>query len=62
LGLGNFEDLIDASTRTEASCLRETLKLWLSQVDPPPTWEELAKVINPFDTNIAAKVKSRFLN
>ena len=58
LKLENFEDLIDAS-RTKASCLRETLKLWLNRVDPPPTWEELAKAVDPFDPNIAAKVRSR---
>ena len=62
LGLGNFEDLINASPRTEASYLRETLKLWLSRVDPPPTWEELAKAVEPFDPSIAAKVKSSSLN
>ena len=58
LELGNFEDLIDAP-RTEASCLREILKSWLSRVDPPPTWEELAKAVDPFDSNIAAKIRSR---
>ena len=53
LGLDNFEESINASTRTEASRLRETLKLWLSRVDPPPTREELAKAVEPFDPNIA---------
>ena len=62
LGLGNFENLINASSRTEASCLRETLKLWLSRVDPPPIWEELVKDVEPFDPIIAAKVKSCSLN
>lgn len=57
LGLGNLEDHINASTRTEASSLRETLKLWLSRVDPPPTWEELAKAVKQFDSDIAAEIR-----
>ena len=59
LGLEDVEDSINASTETSAaSCLRETLKLWLSRVDHPPTWEELAGAVEPFDVNIASRVKS----
>ena len=57
LGLSNIEDSIKASARTAPSCLRETLKLWLNRVDPPPTWKELAEAVEPFNSDIAAKIK-----
>ena len=28
-----------------ASCLKEMLQIWLSQVDPPPTWSAMATAI-----------------
>ena len=27
------------------SCLREVLRIWLSRVDPPPTWSAMVKAI-----------------
>ena len=57
LGLDNFEESVKASAKTAPSCLRETLKLWLSRTDPPPTWKELAEAVEPFDSEIAAKIK-----
>ena len=58
LGLDNFQDSIKALAQTAPSCLRETLKLWLNRVDPPPTWKELAEAVEPFDSDIAAKIKA----
>ena len=58
LGLVDFEDSVKASAETAPSCLRETLKLWLNRVDPPPTWKELNEAVEPFDSDIAAKIKS----
>ena len=58
LGLDNFEDSVKTSAKTAPSCLRETLKLWLNRADPPPTWKKLAEAIEPFDSDIAAKIKS----
>ncbi len=34
-------------------CLREMLTEWLDTTDPHPTWENLAKAIQPFSKNIA---------
>ena len=47
-----------ASSKTEHSYLRETLKLWLNRIDPPPTWKELAEAVEPFSSDIAAKIKA----
>ena len=58
LGLSNFEESIKALAQTAPSCLRETLKLWLNRVGPPPTWNELAEAVEPFDSDIAAKIKA----
>ena len=57
LGLDNFEESVKASAKTAPSCLRETLKLWLSRAEPPPTWKELADAVEPFDSEKAAKIK-----
>ena len=58
LGLIDFEDSVMALAQTAPSCLRETLKLWLNRVDPPPTLKELAEAVEPLDSDIAAKIKS----
>ena len=58
LGLDNFEDSVKASAKTAPSCLKETLKLWLNRVDPCPNWKELAEAVEPFDSDIAAKIKA----
>ena len=55
LGLEDITNSFNASIETSAaSCLRETLKLWLNRVNPPPTWEELAEAVEPFDAKIAS--------
>ena len=58
LGLIDFEESVKDSAKTAPSCLRETLKLWLNRVDPPPTWKELAEAVGPFNNDIASKIKS----
>ena len=58
MGLDNFQESIMASSKTESSYLRETLKLWLNRVEPPPTWKELAEAVEPFSSDIAAKIKA----
>ena len=47
-----------ASAKMERSYLRETLKLWLNRVDPPPTWKELAEAVEPFNSDISVKIKA----
>ena len=44
----------------ECECLRETLKVWLKQTDPPPTWHELADVMEPFDRSEAQEIRQRY--
>ena len=44
----------------ERECLRETLKVWLNQTDPPPTWHELADVVEPLKHSIAQEIRQRY--
>ena len=41
-------DNIEAKHHDPEDCLREMLKVWLNQVDPPPTW---ASIINALDSD-----------
>ena len=47
---------IDADGDSDIDHLRVMLRLWLSHVDPPPSWGVLAEAVEPFDTHIAAKI------
>ena len=37
-------------------CVREMIKRWLKQVDPPPSWEDLAEAVNEFNPSLARKI------
>ena len=41
-------------------CLYETLQEWLNQTDSPPTWQELAEVVEPFDRSKAQEIRQRY--
>ena len=49
---------IAAKDDSDVNHLREMLRLWLSQVDPPSSWEALSEAVEPFDSQVAAKIKS----
>ena len=57
----NDQDLksIVADGDGDINHLREMLRLWLSQVDPPPSWEALHEAVKQFDSQIATKIKSQ---
>ena len=44
----------------DRECLRETLKVWLKQTDSPPTWHELADVVEHFDHSEAQEIRQRY--
>ena len=54
----DLESIADHSN-SDTNCLREMLKLWLSQEDPVPSWEALAETLEPFNAVVAAKVMSQ---
>ena len=44
----------------DLDCLCETLQEWLNQIDSPPTWHELADVVEPFDPSKAQKIRQHY--
>ena len=53
------EELDSISTRCvgDINQLREMLRLWLSHIDNPSSlWKTLAEAVEPFNTQIAAKI------
>ena len=49
---------IDTDGDNDINHLREMLRLWLSHVDPPPSWRALAEATEPFNTQVADKIWS----
>ena len=37
-------------------CVREMIKSWLKQVDPPPSWKDLAEAVHEFNPCLAKKI------
>ena len=37
-------------------CVREMIKSWLKQVDPPPSWKDLAKAVEIINPCLAKKI------
>ena len=37
-------------------CVRKMIKNWLKQVDPPPSWKDLADAVHNFNPSIAKKI------
>ncbi|MCG8624677.1 MAG: death domain-containing protein [Proteobacteria bacterium] len=37
-------------------CVREMIKSWLKQVDPPPSWKDLAEAVREFNPSLAKKI------
>ena len=37
-------------------CVREMIKAWIKQVDPPPSWKNLAEAVREFNPSLAKKI------
>ena len=51
---------IGRNNRDDHDRLYETLQEWLNQIDPPPTWHELADVVEPFDCSKAQEIRQHY--
>ena len=51
---------IRRNNRDDHDRLYETLQEWLKQTDPPPTWHELAEVVEPFHHFKAQEIRQRY--
>ena len=44
-------------------CLRETLRLWLKTIDPPPSWDIIVKAVKDIKhEDLACRLKSKYCN
>ena len=48
---------IYADHRVNNDCLREMLRQWTTQTNPPPTWHILADAVEPFDPAKAKEIR-----
>ena len=39
-------------------CVREMIKSWLKQVDPPPSWKDLAEAVEIINPGLAEKISN----
>ena len=51
---------IRTNNRFDVDRLYETLQEWLNQTESPPTWHELADVVEPFDCSKAEEIRQRY--
>ena len=51
---------IRTNNRDDHGRLCETLQEWLNQTDPPPTWHELADVVEPFSHFEAQEIRQHY--
>ena len=55
-------DNIEHDYKKASDCLREMLRAWLKQVNPPPSWQVLTDAIEPFDPATAEKIYTTYCN
>ena len=42
-------------------CLREMLRIWLSRVDPPPSWSDIAEALEVLEhAELATNIRSKY--
>lgn len=56
---GDLETIKTDESRAK-SCLREMLNTWLKQIDPLPTWNDLAEAVQPFNPRIAKEIREQY--
>ena len=51
---------IRTNNHGDLDCLHETLQEWLNQTDSPPTWHELAEVVELLDRSKAQEIRRHY--
>ena len=60
---GQLRVIKSNNTSDSISCLREMLRIWLSRVDPPPSWSAIAGALERLgDENLATHLRSKYCN
>ena len=55
---GDLALIADEERSNTSSKLRAMLTVWLKQVNPPPTWSQLAEAIEHFNQDIARIIRN----
>ena len=60
---GQLKKIKTDNSSNSSSCLREMLRIWLSRVDPPPSWSAIAEAVGFLgDENLATHLRSQYCN
>ena len=58
---GQLKQIRTDNANDSRSCLREMLRIWLSRVDPPPSWSAIAEAVEFLgDENLATHLRSKY--
>ena len=55
-------DKIESDKQRVNDCLLEMLSEWLKQVDPPPTWNDIADAVERVDLLKAEEIRKRSID
>lgn len=55
-------DKIKSDGEGAQECLLSMLSEWLKQVDPPPTWEDIAEAVESVNANKAQEIRKCFID
>ena len=58
---GNLKQINSDKSGDSKACLREMLRMWLSQIDPPPSWLAIVEALdNLGHKDIAQRIKTKY--
>ena len=58
---GNLRQIKSDNSGDSKACLREMLRMWLSQVDPPPSWTAIVEALdNLGHKDIAQHIRTKY--
>ena len=61
--IGTLDNIKFSADKSDMhSRLRAMLIEWLKQVNPPPTWAQLADAVEPFDQAKAEQLRTRYVD
>ena len=46
---------------SHAMCMKKMFQVWLRRGEPPPTWDAIFNALNYMDSDLAPKIKQKYL-
>ena len=60
---GQLKQIKSDNGNDSKTCLREMMRVWLSRVDPPPSWSAIAEALEFLgDEELATQLSSKYCN